>query len=366
MTHQRRLFLALIFLAPTLVACTPMIHGVPEDRWARMNETERTAAREAYAERQRQWQLERADQARRDAEAAEAHRQEAHEQAHRNREQIEAIHRGESGVYGDLIQVSVSGGSMDFYGKRMPYESFTFRLANREQRMVSIRSTGNRGYRSLEVPVSFADGTFTFDVGRQPIRLLQSPNWRSGALYSGLTTGKHSRSDGAGLNMRVEIVPQSGMIVLERSHRPEGPRPEPPPHPPTAPAPQEMRVMKAESVGLFPDGFQTRKARQCVNIGPLGGRNANRPETRIEHNGISTIVRVLEIKANDIEQRKKICHANGTGCKEVSDWMKSIIGSRTIPLYEQEVIRLYFENGGTLLLSATTIDDRKMNQLCWD
>lgn len=362
MKRLHRSFLILMLLTTTLVACTPMIHGVPEDRWARMSESERATAREAYAERQRQWQLERAEQARRDAAAAEIQRREAHERAHRDREQIEAIHRGDSGVYGDLIQVTVSGGSMDFYGKRVPYEPVTFRLANREQRTISIRSIGDRGYRTLEVPVSFVDGTFTFDVGRQPIRLLQSPGWRRGELHGGLATGKHSKSDGVGLNLRVEIVPQSGMIVLERGHRPEAP-----PQPPAPPAPQTMRVMKAEVAGLYPDGFQHRHARQCATVSPLFERgSAYKPEVKIEHRGIFIVARIIEIKTNDPERRKRICHVNGGKCKEVSDWIRIKIGRDTILWHEQEVLRLYFENGGTLLLSAVVVDDRQLNQLCWE
>lgn len=362
MKRLHRPFLILVFLATTLGACTPMIHGVPEDSWARMSESERNAAREAYAERQRQWEIQRAEQARRDAAAAEIQRREAYEQALRDREQIAAIHRGESGVYGDLIQVSVSGGSMDFYGKRMPYEPVTFRIANREQRIISIRSIGDRGYRSLEVPVSFADGAFTFDVGRQPIRLLQSPSWRRGEVHTGLATGKHSKSDGIGLNLRVEIIPQSGMIVLERGHRPE-----PPAQPPAPPAPpQSMRVMKTEAAGLYPDGFQHRHARQCAYVKPLLERGASRPELKIEHKGIYIVARVVEIKKNDAEPRQKICHVNGGECKEVSDWIKLKIGRDTIRWHEQEVLRLYFENGRTLLLSAVVVDDRQMNQFCWD
>lgn len=361
MKRPHRVFLFLMLLAAALAACTPMIHGVPEDRWARMSESERNAAREAYAERQRQWELQRAEQARRDAAAAEMQRREAHEQALRDREQIEAIHRGESGVYGDLIQVSVSGGSMDFYGKRMPYEPVTFRLANREQRLISIRSIGDRGYRKLEVPVSFVDGTLTFDVGRQPIRLLQSPGWRRGELHAGLATGKHSKSDGVGLNLRVEIIPQSGMIVLERGHRPD-----PPAQPPVPPAPQSMRVMKAEAAGLYPDGFQHRHGRQCANVKPPSEHGAQRPELKIEHKGIYIVARVVAIKTNDAERHKRICHVNSADCKEVSDWIKLKIGRDTILWHEQEVLRLYFENGGTLLVSAVVVDDRHMNQLCWD
>ena len=77
------------------------------------------------------------------------------------RRRVEAVHRGESGVYGDLIRITISGGSMEFYGKRMSYEPITFTLANQERRMVSLRSAGSRGYRTLDVPVSFIDGTFT-------------------------------------------------------------------------------------------------------------------------------------------------------------------------------------------------------------
>ena len=72
MNRQYRPFLVVMLLAVTLTACTPLIHGVPEDRWVRMSETERAAAREVHAERQRQLEIERAEYARREAATAEA------------------------------------------------------------------------------------------------------------------------------------------------------------------------------------------------------------------------------------------------------------------------------------------------------
>lgn len=358
MVRPRRSLLLLVFLFTVLGACTPMIHGVPEDRWARMTESERHAAREAYAERQRQWELQRAEQARRDAAAAEMQRREAHEQAHRDQEQIAAIHRGESGVYGDLIQVNVSGGSMDFHGKRMPYEPFTFRLANREQRSIMVRSIGTRGYRTLEIPVSYVDGTFTFDVGRQPIRLLQSPHWRRGELYGNLATGKHSRSNGAGLNMRVEIVPQSGMIVVEPH-----PHPERPAHPPTAPAPgKKIKIVRAETIGLYPDGF--RRMGQCIHM-----KASAAPKSYvIERNDMAVVVEMLEVKVNDNAPSRKICTAQHNDCLQVSDRLALKVNGTAMFLHAQEVKRLHFENGATLLLSVPTLQDRsaKASALCWE
>mgnify|MGYP002336307383 CR=1 FL=1 len=93
MKRPHRVFLFLMLLAAALAACTPMIHGVPEDRWARMSESERNAAREAYAERQRQWELQRAEQARKDEEARRA--EEQRKQAQKQKEEAEKKRQAE-------------------------------------------------------------------------------------------------------------------------------------------------------------------------------------------------------------------------------------------------------------------------------
>jgi hypothetical protein len=365
-----RPLLMVLLLTLTLAGCAPTIYGVPEDRWAKMSEAERAATQQAYTERQHQYELERAEQARRDAAAAAAAQREAQEQARRDREQVEAIHRGESGVYGDLIRVTVSGGTMEFYGKRLAYEPTTFTLANREQRHISFRSAGSRAYRTLDVPVSYLDGTLTFDTGRRPLRLLQSPHWKRGEQYDGLILGKHSVSDGQGLTLRVEIVPQSGVIVVD----PHGRALERPKAPPgVIAAGRQYRVIRVESYGMYPNDLELRVAgKQCIKMSPYEEHNKTNTGLKsfvIEHNGIAAVVEIIDVKTHDNTRRKNICRADHSHCQESSDWMALKVNGTALFLYANEVKRLEFEGGATLRLSAIVIHDRHEREgsaLCWN
>ncbi len=368
--RSSHVFVIVLLLATMFSGCARTIYGVSEDRWAHMSEVDRAAARQMHAERQRQLEVERAEYARREAAATEARRREAEAKAQRNSGQVEAIHRGESGVYGDLIRITISGGTMEFYGKRMPYEPITFTLANQERRTVSFRSVGGRSYRTLDVPVSFADGTFTFDVGRQPVRLLQTPQWRRGELHQGLVAGKNSVSDGQGLTLRVEIVPQSGAVVLG-SHGVSAGHVPPPPPPPTGG--QRFKITRVETQGMYPHDLRLKyPGTQCINMSPFEEHikaNSGLKSFVIEHNGIVAVVETLDAKKRDNARRRSVCRADRSQCQESADWMAVKVNGTAMFLHATEVKRLDFEHGGTLLLSVVVVHERHEREgsaLCWN
>jgi len=372
-----RWLVMLMAVAWVAVGCAKTVYGVSEERWERMTEAERTAARQAHAERQRQLEAERAERARREAIAAEQRRREADEAARRQHEQVEAIHRGESGVYGDLIRVTISDGTMEFYGKRLPYQPVTFTLANHERRKVTFQSAGGRSSRLLEVPVSYEDGTFMFDAGRNPVRILHSPGWRSGKVYSSLTLGKHSVSDGQDLRARIEIVPQASVVAIPppggsrddsrgRPHHPLTPTPPPAPR-------RTVAVKNVQTQGLFPHDLRLKHyGKNCINLSPFEEHNRAVTGLKsfvIERDGYAVLLEILELRKSDPSRKRTICRADRSQCRETSGWMFLKVNGTGMFLQQLEVKRLSFDNGATLLISAVEIHERHEREgsgVCWN
>jgi hypothetical protein len=89
----------------------------------------------------------------------------------------------------------------------------------------------------------------------------------------------------------------------------------------------------------------------------------------IERNGLAAVVDIIEVKTHDNTRRKNICRADRSRCQESSDWMALNVNGTVMFLHAQEVKRLKFDNGATLLLSALVINDRhakSSSALCWD
>ena len=72
-----KLFRIILFglVFAVIAACTPMIYGVPQDRWDLMTEQERIAAMEAYKERQIAYQQAAAEQAKQKAQTGKANQE---------------------------------------------------------------------------------------------------------------------------------------------------------------------------------------------------------------------------------------------------------------------------------------------------
>lgn len=367
-------WLVILMVIVAVVGCASTIYGVPEEQWGRMSEPERAAARQAHAERQRQFEAERAERMRQEAIAAEQRRGEAEEAARRQREQVEAIHRGESGVYGDLIRITISEGTMEFYGKRFPYQPVTFTLANHEQRKVTFQSVGGRSSRILEVPVSYVDGTFSFDIGRNPVRILHSPRWRTGEVHHSVNLGKHSVSDGQNVKFRIEIVPQAGVVTVAP---PSAGRTNPPPRSHPQPAPPDshraVAVKSVETQGMYPHDLGLKYyGKNCINMSPFDEHNRALTGLKsfvIERDGYTVVLEALEARTSDPSRKRTICRADRSQCQEVTGWIFMKVNGTGMFLHPLEVKRIGFENGATLLLSAIKIHGRQEREgggVCWN
>jgi len=195
-----------LLLLAVLGGCTPTVFGVPETQWAQMTQTQRQLAISGYNERQlvreQRWQAE-AEQHARNAEIAalEAQRQEAVRQQH-----VDAIYAGSGSRYGDLIQISIQGGTAKLGGKQRGYKPLALKLANGEIRKVQLQARGGRY--TKPILISYHDGLLIVDAGkndRSGARLVFDGKWRSGRRYAVDSDGP-TRLRGA--RVYVQIIPR--------------------------------------------------------------------------------------------------------------------------------------------------------------
>ena len=188
-----------------LGGCTPTVFGVPEPQWAQMTETQRQLAISGYNERElireQRWHAE-AEQRARNAEIAalEAQRQEEVRLQH-----VDAIYAGYGGRYGDLIQISIQGGTARLGGKQRGYKPLALKLANGEIIKVHLQARGGRYTKPLLI--SYHDGLLIVDAGRDDragTRLVFDKKWRSGRKYAVDSDGP-TRLRGA--RVYVQIIP---------------------------------------------------------------------------------------------------------------------------------------------------------------
>ena len=198
------------------VACTPRIFGIPQDQWVMMDAQERDNAKRAYQERQKILEQQRLEAEQRRREEAERQRLIAEQRAAEQRRHIEDIYAGRAGVYGDLVRVTVQGGSMDFGDKQRHYQPLTFRIANGENKAVTFARSGERSYATRIISVVYRDGNLLFDVGKRESmqkyakRLIYDSSWDRGRTYSNITLSGHSVSEARGINITVQVVPLPG------------------------------------------------------------------------------------------------------------------------------------------------------------
>ena len=198
------LFLSLVILS----ACTPMIYGVPQERWDLMSEKERIVIMEAYKERQIAYRQAAADRARIRAE------QEAIRDAQRAEElrilsqRVDLIYDGRTGTYGDLIRVTLSGGKIRVNGKKRHYEGISFKIADGELKSVPIYYSGGR---KAELYILYKDRHLWLDTDssgqniRRAGHLTYSDKWSNGITYNGINS--HGSRDMRGVNVEVEVIP---------------------------------------------------------------------------------------------------------------------------------------------------------------
>ncbi|MDY0191364.1 MAG: hypothetical protein RBR22_11585 [Desulfuromonas sp.] len=194
-----------LLLLAVLGGCTPTVFGVPEPQWAQMTEAQRQSAISGYNERElvreERWRYE-AQQRAHNAEIAalEAQRQEAIRQ-----QNVDAIYGGYGGQYGDLVQVSIQGGTAHIGGKQRGYQPVAMKLANGEIRKVLLQT--HRGRYHQPILIAYHDGLLIVDADRGDragTHLVFDGKWRSGRHYA-INSDGPTRLRGA--RVFVQIIP---------------------------------------------------------------------------------------------------------------------------------------------------------------
>jgi len=189
--------LLIVVTALLLAACAPRIYGVPEEHWEAMNPDERREAIRAWES----VQLAR-EERRRAAEEAEAQRLAERE------ERVAAIRSGEAGLPGDLIRVSLRGGSMRLGGRDRAFQPLAFTLASGEVRRLEVESERRRG----EIIAAYHDGLLLIDQPREDStrgagRIPWDTHWHRGARSRLDSDGPRRLRD---VQVTVEVVPLPG------------------------------------------------------------------------------------------------------------------------------------------------------------
>ncbi|MBL6996711.1 hypothetical protein [Desulfobacula sp.] len=207
------IILFILFTTSMIIGCSKKIAGIPVEEWNQMSEIGRQAAMRGYNERQKIIAEERLVKAKqRAAEQAEEMRLKKLETI-ANQEKVAHVYAGE-GIYGDLIQVTVKGGQLYFFGKHKDYQPLSFRIANGERKQVTfVRQTGNSMFQEINVWMAYQDGNFIFDCGEKQ-RMEKYGRKFSFSLgksrvtkYQHVTLSKHSDSKAMDVNISIEVIP---------------------------------------------------------------------------------------------------------------------------------------------------------------
>ena len=206
-----------LFATITIIGCAKTIAGIPVEEWHQMSESERQTAMSGYNERQKiiaEERLVRAKQ--RAAEQAEEMRLKKLESI-ANQEKAARIYAGE-GIYGDLIQVTVRGGQLCFFGKYKNYQPLSFRIANGERKQVTfVRQDGGNIFQEINAWMAYKDGNLLFDCGEEEWMGKYGRNFSFSlgrykvTRYQHVTLSKHSDSKAIDVNISIEVIPLDKM-----------------------------------------------------------------------------------------------------------------------------------------------------------
>ncbi|GMQ92230.1 MAG: hypothetical protein BMS9Abin11_1552 [Gammaproteobacteria bacterium] len=131
---------------------------------------------------------------------------------------IQAIHRGEAGRHGDLIRVTIQGGTVRFR-RHLGYRPITFNIADGETRNIILRSAQSHS-RSRVVRVSYIDQAFVLESGtRGATGYRYSPRWSFGRSYQPVYLSRYTASQGRGLQVSIKIVPMRRVSVPTPRYR---------------------------------------------------------------------------------------------------------------------------------------------------
>ncbi|MEW6305441.1 MAG: hypothetical protein AB1705_18345 [Verrucomicrobiota bacterium] len=214
-TRMRGMIFVVVFAALGFAGCQyPM--GLSKDQWNALTP-------EQQAEYRRQ-QFDIDERRRREREAEEQRRRaEAAEKARIEQERIRAAYA--AARYGDVVTVTVEGGTVAFIGRPQPYEPLRFDLVRGERKQVEFVQQGRSSNRTMvEVRLSEDGNTFYFDEKASDRIALISTDWEKGRTHGPLTIrDAFSQSRASGISIALKYKPLPGgprrVIIEERPKR---------------------------------------------------------------------------------------------------------------------------------------------------
>lgn len=202
-----------------IIGCTKKIAGIPLDSWNQLSEVERELVLKSYNERQKIIAEERLVKTKLQAEAQADKLLMERQEAIENHKKVARIYAGE-GIYGDLLQVTVEGGQLYFYGKFKNYQPLSFRIANGENKQVSFLSHDGKGIsQEINIMMAYKDGNFIFDCGENDWtekygrKFSFSLGKNRITKYKNVSLSKYSDSKAMNINISIEV------ISLDKIHR---------------------------------------------------------------------------------------------------------------------------------------------------
>ena len=203
-----------------LSGCATYPLGMTADEWESLSPEKRAEMRAEQA------RIDAADRARREENDR---RLMAQMQAEEERRQAELAERRASAVYGDIVVVTLQGGTFEWRDRRYPLQPQAFELIRGERKMlelVGIRSGEAAGSRfTTQWPVSFSDdgNSIVLNDSRygESVVLVNTGAWDRGETVSlgGQAGGRIEDLSLVGMSATVRYKPGPGMptrIILER------------------------------------------------------------------------------------------------------------------------------------------------------
>jgi len=209
--------LSLIFtgLLLFITGCAQYPMGMSKEQWEALSPAQQAEYQskqyEINAERNRQYEARRQEEAR----LAEIRHQEearqAAEQARIEQERLAVAYR--HARYGDVLIVTVRGGGIAFHGKGYAYEPVSFEIFRGETKEVIFNRAG-RSYETNAILMKLSEdgNTFFFDAPARKRIVIPNDGWARGRTYSNLPDiGSHGgQSEAVGLTIQISLKPLPG------------------------------------------------------------------------------------------------------------------------------------------------------------
>lgn len=195
----------------SLSACAvryPM--GLSQEQWDALPPTQQ-------AEYQaKQYQIDADNRAR----AEDARRQAAAQKAERERMELERLRQAYGNArYGDIVTVTVQGGTLSYAGKRYPYEPVSFDLIKGETKTVPFRGRGMQTIATdYAVRLSDDGNTVYFDDESKQRAVFVNHDWEHGESYRPGGTVNDVSVGLSGMSFFLKLKPLQGApqkVIIE-------------------------------------------------------------------------------------------------------------------------------------------------------